>query len=599
MPPRRCQKSPAVKVELPPLEPAKEEYAVNACHYAKVQEALTIIENTPGMSGIREEAPLPVEEGAAVSPFDQEAFRAKLKKGDAYLCGATIYFTNPLRDSSPGVPIDSKQVTMYMEHNFMDVDNIKLPQVQIGCDNGGGDMQRVSPTEPIHALILAAAKACADATAGSLDSVSAGEVIWKWKKILRSLPTTIKVIQGENMRFFASVQNRIDATVEAAAVGRQPIQWAAEIVLHRDRLWRQQGGRVPPGAEKVSQSLTANLNFRGMQNQTAVGAFSEKLSTNFVDNCITVHERLIQYPELVRLVLKYPNVWDKLNKLHVLVYKAGNKQNILWTLEMLDDMITSGILKPEEISGRSLKGFDSGSKSDKGFVAFIIAKRACKDHLMQHAQSTWAGWQPDAFVKMKEVFSSAPIFRQEMKSLAWQRPFKKSTIRFLEILEGLMLGEAYDEQLRVQVNNSRSPAEYHVNMSDLKKDLADVQTLYDEEIEVAAPPQTLPAASQDNTEQAPPAEPAAASEEVSSMQKMLSAMYPKVPFAALGPYIIAAERRIKRISRRRAPPYTFSNSVFVKMVTFQIFTDGQSPKFHMSRFSTFRKIVMIAAFHVA
>ena len=99
MAPRRCQKSPAVKVELPPLEPAKEEYAVNACHYAKVQEALTIIENTPGMSGIREEAPLPVEEGAAVSPLDQEAFRAKLEKVIHTFAG--LQFILPTRFATP------------------------------------------------------------------------------------------------------------------------------------------------------------------------------------------------------------------------------------------------------------------------------------------------------------------------------------------------------------------------------------------------------------------------------------------------------------------------------------------------------------------
>ena len=535
------------------LQPAAEDtkdYAINAPHYARVQEALTILESTPGMDAIQTASPLTTEEGAAVSPFDPEEMKAKLDKGEPYFCGATLFFSNPLRDASPGVPIDGKQIDSYMEHNFGDVDKItNLPRIEIACEAGGTDMVRVSPSEPIHALIFAASKAMAKVTAGSHDPVAAGEVIFKWKKILRSLPTTIRLISGESARFFASVQSRIDAVVEASAVGRQPCQWAAEIVLHRDRMWRQQGGRAPPGAAKVAENLVANLNFKGLSGSTAVGSFSEKITTSFVDNCITVYDRLIQHAELIRLVLKYPNVWDTMNKLHVLVYKAGSRQNIQWVLEMLDDLIANGLLKPEDISRRCLRGADSAAKTDKGLVAFLLAKRVCKDYLMQHAQKTWSGWQPEAFVKMHEVFANAPKFREEMSSLSWQRPFRKSNIRFLEVLETLMVGDTYDEQLRAQVNNSRSPAEYHVNMADLKRDLAEVQTMYDEEAAALQAQMPAVAIGDDGgsltSADAVPAS-AASDSQVSGTQKMAASLFPKVPFAALGPFLIAAERRIKR-----------------------------------------------------
>ena len=146
------------------------------------------------------------------------------------------------------------------------------------------------------------------ATADSQDRTDATEadaIISKWKKLLRSLPTTVKVVAGgENGRFYASVQARIDATVDVAVVGRQPVQWAAEIVLHRERMWRQAGGRVPPGADKVCMELKSNLNFKGLQGPAAGSVFSEVLSKNFVNNCITVYERLVAHHDLVRLVLK-------------------------------------------------------------------------------------------------------------------------------------------------------------------------------------------------------------------------------------------------------------------------------------------------------
>ena len=137
-----------------------------------------------------------------------------------------------------GVPVDAMQVEKYMEHNFMDVDTIAgLPLIEIGCEIGGGDLSRTSPSEPIHALLFAAAKACTDASAASHSNAEqAAETISKRSRILRSLPTTISVVPGEFGKCYVSVQALINATVEAAVVGRQPVQWAAELVLQVNAL---------------------------------------------------------------------------------------------------------------------------------------------------------------------------------------------------------------------------------------------------------------------------------------------------------------------------------------------------------------------------
>ena len=323
---------------------------------------------------------------------------------------------------------------------------------------------------------------------------------------------------------------------------RQPIQWAAEIVLHRDRMWRLYGGRSPPGAQAVASDLKLNLNFKGFRGNLAAGsAFNDNLSNNMVDNCITVHDRLIVYPDLVRMVMKHSYVWDKINKLHVLVYKAGSKQNIQWVLELLDDALSSGRMEGDAVSANGLRG----AGDNKGMVAHLISKRVCRDYLLQHAQKAFAsGWQPEHFVKMHEVFSSVPTFRSHMVTLTWQQSMKPSNIRFLEILEMLLVGEQYDDNLRTQVNNSRSPAEYHLHMSELKKDLDEVQELFNKEMEElqrgVAPPSAV--SQQTAGLQPPTPEPV----EKSELQKLAEVWYPKTPFAALGPFIIAAERRIKR-----------------------------------------------------
>ena len=407
-------------------------------------------------------------------------------------------------------------------------------------------MTRTSPSEPIHALILAAADARSKATvAAQADPIEAAATIAKWKKLLRSLPTTIRALSGESARFFASAQARIDSTIEAAVVTRQPIQWAAEIVLHRARMWRLVGGRHPPGALAVATDLAKHLNFKGFQSNLAAGsAFAEcsgkSMSQNFIDNCITVHDRLIVYPDLVRLVMKHSHVWDRINKLHVLVYKAGNKANMQWVLELLDDALAFGSVEPDEISKSALLG-----KDQAGLIAFWLAKRLCKDYLLQHAQKTFsAGWQPETFVKIQEVFASIPTFRESMRDLTWQAPMKQSAIRFLEVVENVLVGSLYDESLRLQVNNHRAGSDYIHNMTDLKKDLDEVLGLFNAELEevnrqarAAVSPVEAPTTAADDEPPAP---------EKSPMEKLADVWYPKTPFAALGPFIIAAERRVKR-----------------------------------------------------
>ena len=115
MPPRGSSKkaaaSPAQAAAVPKAEGAgagcqpedeTKVYAMNAAHYARVQEAMNILKTTPGMAGV--ETALPLEEGATMAPLNEEAMVARLSAGEQYVCGASAFFAKPLTDASPGVP---------------------------------------------------------------------------------------------------------------------------------------------------------------------------------------------------------------------------------------------------------------------------------------------------------------------------------------------------------------------------------------------------------------------------------------------------------------------------------------------------------------
>ena len=103
----------------------------------------------------------------------------------------------------------------------------------------------------------------------------------------------------------------------------------------------------------------------------------------------------------------------------------------------------------------------------------------------------------------------------------------------------------YDDSLRVQVNNARGPADFIVNMSDLRKDLDDVQTIFDAEVEASKPPPppALPPAGSPPKEKAPSDE----EKEVSRLENVVAKLFPKVHHGALKSFITVAERRVKMI----------------------------------------------------
>ena len=123
-----------------------------------------------------------------------------------------------------------------------------------------------------------------------------------------------------------------------------------------------------------------------------------------------------------------------------------------------------------------------------------------------------------------------------------------SFIRFLEIMETLLVGDEYFENLQTQVNNHRTPSEYHLYMPKLKRDLESVQTLFDAEmaeLHKVAPPADSPDAP-DSGGAAPAPGGGDAPPEKDQLETLAEKWFPKTPFAALGPNLIAAERRIKR-----------------------------------------------------
>ena len=144
----------------------------NVNHYAMVQEALALIEACPGLKDVKTAKPLTLACGATIAPFCDQQMRAKDRSGETYLCGCNFFLTCPLRDASPGVPLDTASIRLYTDHSFANVNTITtMRTIEIGVEASEqvdmANLQRVSPSEPLHALLFACARDLREITAVS------------------------------------------------------------------------------------------------------------------------------------------------------------------------------------------------------------------------------------------------------------------------------------------------------------------------------------------------------------------------------------------------------------------------------------------------
>ena len=458
-------------------------------------------------------------------------------------------------------------MTKLSNHFFKNVFSIsKLPTIEVAVDQAGDgelkhcNLQRVSPCELVHALIVA----CARDMQGIIDTATQAELPMdddmaasqaalktKWIQVLTSVPTKFKVLTTESQRFFASVQARIDSDVEAKSIARKPAQWAMEVVLHQARMHRESGSRHPPGAAAVSEDLAKNLNFSGTHgDETSV---YEAMTKTFVDNCLTIHERLLKHPDMLRIVMKSRLPWDKVNKLWALVYKAGSRENIKWVLECTQDAIEHKIMSPDDVSGRALKGGE-GSVS---LAHVLIARRQLRDQLFQVAQKDFAsGWKPEVLVQMQQAFSSVPSFRASMQSLTWQRGFLPSQLQFVELLEELLSTRNLDKSLRQRLINKEGVCDWVERMPEIETAMAHIKDAFQKETEDAKA-QEPPAAGQEasKVDGCQPAECSGmivdnddedACQAVTPERKLAAKLFPKTPFKEVDHWMTQAARKVSR-----------------------------------------------------
>ena len=236
--------------------------------------------------------PLTIAEGGSQAPFKQRDLEQALQTpGASYICGINLAWLNPTCSATPGVParksaVDQVATTVFAKPTVLEQLHAAVPSVEYKAVDQKGSFMRVSPEEITGAYFLAVAR-----------DIGRGEptdTLQEREKCI--LPTTCKFVlmPGQMDRYWYALARREDIDHTFQAVHRSCFQRVWEVA----RLGSKFGelvGSASVTADRIFQEYKTNLTH---MNKDAVAA----ITLNFCDVAATVNHRMIQVPELVRIL---------------------------------------------------------------------------------------------------------------------------------------------------------------------------------------------------------------------------------------------------------------------------------------------------------
>ncbi len=239
----------------------------------------------------------------------------------------------------------------------------KNPLGQV-CASGG--LPRLSPEEPIHALILAIADAI---KRDDPDLVA-------WRSCLLNTPMEFVLCKTENDRMWDRINSREKIAIDCEIFARSATSRVFEVVLISQTM--QQQGHAPPTARAVADAWKEHV----AQSQT-----QEAVNFSFVDTAMTVHRRVFGVPEALSAILWCEDMWgpkspwNSLYKIEALCRKIGthgDSSKLVWMIEGVCNMVFSRQHQCEDFTLSKLTGKGT---SNRGILDLLLLKKNVLQHM--------------------------------------------------------------------------------------------------------------------------------------------------------------------------------------------------------------------------
>lgn len=279
------------------------------------------------------------------------------------------------------------------------------------------------------------------------------------------------------------------------------VQHREKIRVCGELLQRSQLGRV---YEVVNFKLTKEKKLKARGESGGLGAkqiyldysvrgdlapSSEPVSETFVDNALTIKERMLNVPGVSGILqaaddVSHPMPVSTLNtctKLHAIISKARTPALIKWCVHGFWDAYQCDPAKGGTVSLRDMQGKAKGELGS-GMVDVLCYKLGIKKHALNSYLDTLVGMPPVVKDTIRAVLESHERYRDNVgypsdsqHDLTWQAGWPRSCETIFELLAHLIYGTEYDEAIVKPAIRARKPAAEILSHEDLNELLKDAE----------------------------------------------------------------------------------------------------------------------------
>ena len=349
---------------------------VNQGYLEEVQKMIETITSHDMFSDIKEAAPLRIGKGQGGGgvqvAFNHEEFTTAMATSGVYSCGGNVFWMGLAYNSMPGVPAFMTHVTKLHRHYFSTACRlrktiiIRVPHTDFIPMECKGSLSSPSPEEYVHTFLM-----------GMSEAVKSGaptEELKAWRAAALTASFSFELMDTNEKFFWTSVNLREDLVTDYAEMSRTGLQKVMEIVTFKRNMKSTLGNL---SAAKVAELYAANAK---------MSESSEAMSDSLVDQCLTVHNRVLKRADIYANIVQCETLWGvdspwhKVGKMHAVLTRARSTENIQWVFESIYDALKRGFLKCEACSKRGLVG----EKGKRGIVDLFLAKKDMKAYMLTH-----------------------------------------------------------------------------------------------------------------------------------------------------------------------------------------------------------------------
>ena len=314
-------------------------HSINAAFHAEFEQALSDLFGK--YDGIQEQSALTVYDGGSGAVFSQVACSASLCNGGSFRFTGTLFMHDLRWRPWPTTPVNRAGIRLQMETHYAKGPPTETPfDVTIVSEGFGdelmtnaGKWKRISPEEPVFALIMAASKAESE------------EDIQAFKRLL--LNVTYKVLSRDNPTDYQkeAITIREKQVDDRLSIRRTALSMLILVVQKRKEIKGPKGKATTEQVHKYFDSCHWSVE-------------SERPSVTFLENAFALWNKIEANPSILSTIqaaeveFGHESVFSSVYQLYFITLscKKAPGSKLAWIFDGILDGARAGILKKTDVA---------------------------------------------------------------------------------------------------------------------------------------------------------------------------------------------------------------------------------------------------------